>query len=1132
MKRRGGIICALLVFVSLLDTGETIESVKRDNGDSGITSAVTYEYATYSCDAEESSALFTVMANGDQATQPVLSLTSVLDLSGSMAGADRISLMQDTNVFLLKELAELDNPHRFGTVTFSTGTRELVPLDVIRLSSVQGISNTIKGTRAGGSTNLLAGIEEGFKQQTQDRASGHFVRVIFVFTDGRPNGSPEGIVAKAKALVAQRPDVAIYTFGYGSNLDYTLLHRLAEVGRGTASIIKKPEDMATAFGAALAGKCHIITQLALRGVYSVAGLLSQVADSIKYTVTPANGAQVKSVKAGGTIRPVGNGFEVDLGDMQQGELRTAIINFVTAKSCTAAEPVAINGENTNSGTGQGTEDKPDSPTFDRNPKPPPQEPEVVVVAERLRRSVFDERFSQATNALTQGNEAGAIQALESLVKDLEATGMQKKVVWIKRGLEDVKIVLGQLKSTSSTNALTFLIADLYSIWDAITKQRTGSTNQNLQSVKYITTTAKEELSTKAKREVLDIIPPAPFTLSINSAVSQTRKEKGDNIIDVLYALEALPSKKKRPPLSLTVVVDTSQSMNGDAMKKLITTLKRLVDWLDAKEDANVLLGVITYSDAVHELLPLTKLSGIDVPKVKASFEAIQAGGQAKIDAALTKGVNQQLSFARCSGSRVVFLLSSSGSASSSDAIVRSLQSQIGSKKSLLSVYTFAMGNADVKQMEKIAVAGNGQRYILSSPDDIPTSFGDAIGGLLGISAKNIKIMFAPADPAVEIISTFPGGVSQGGGAFNVSEENIFESERREFMVTVRFPESSDPALILSIAVCYVDADTCGVAESTVASIGPGERSPKSMKQRRMERDVAVKLKQASDICMTTTNLEEAIGFVRDANYVVATSATGDYRWALIVDLMHLRGKLRCARDGTETRDSACAQVKALTELFETKRYKCMDSNHFLVSKYYDSDTRKKSRKAMTQRSISQTVCQKSNSAVAELRSQISNWMRDTSSANFDDLYVQTTEHQSRASMQDVTDDVTSGNAFEEHDALTEEVAMSFMRLDDALAHGDITTALTEASIALRRLQESPRHDDDVVYAMADHLLERCQQLLESVDSACYAWYGSDRNTPLAGGLGRVVDKETTEEETKPYGETHDSFFWESNFVAQ
>ena len=861
---------------------------------------------------------------------------------------------------------------------------------------------------------------------------------------------------------------------------------------------------------------------------SVAGLLSQVADSIKYTFTPANGVQLKNVKSSGTIRPIVNGFEVDLGDMQQGEHRTAIIDFVTAKSCTPADPVAINGGNTNSATGQSVEDTPHNPTFDRDPNPPAQEPDVAVVAERLRRSVFDERFRQATDDLTRGNEAGAIRALESLVKDLEATGLVKKVVWIKRGLEDVKRVLGQLKSMSFANSNTFLIADLYSIWDAITKQRTGSTNQNLESVKYIMTAAKEELSTKAKREVLDIIPPARFTLTMTAAVSQMRKEKGDNVIDVLYSLEAPSTKGNRPPLSLTVVVDTSQSMNGEAMKMLIGTLKRLVDWLESKKDANVLLGVITFSDAVRELLPLTKLSGIDVPRVKASFDAIQAGGKAKIDAALTKGVNQQLSFARCSGSRVVFLLANSGSASSSDAIVKSLQSQIGSKKSLLSVYTFAMEHADVVQMEKIAVAGNGQRYIVVSPNDIPISFGDAIGGLLGISAKNIKIMFAPADPAVKIVSTFPQGVPQGHGAFNVSIPNIFESERREFVASVRFAESSDPALILSIAVSYVDADTCGVAESTVASIGPEARSPGSMEQRRMERDVAVKLKQASDVCMTTSNLEEVIGLVREANYVVATSATGAYRWALLVDLMRMRGKLRCARDGTEPRDAACARVKALTELFETERYKCMDSNSFLVAQYYDSDNRQKSRKAMAQRSISTTVCQKSNSAATELRSQIKAWTRDAGSVDFNRFYTQTTEHQSGTSIEDVTGDVTSSYVFEEHDTLAEEVAMSFMRIDDALVQGDIATALTEASIALRRVQESPRRDEDIVYTLANHILERCQKLLESVDGECNA---SDRNTPLAGQLGRVVDEEATEEETKLYGEMQDSF-WETDFVAQ
>ena len=141
--------------------------------------------------------------------------------------------------------------------------------------------------------------------------------------------------------------------------------------------------------------------------------------------------------------------------------------------------------------------------------------------------------------------------------------------------------------------------------------------------------------------MLKIKPVSLFTLSIREAVSETKSEGDDNFIDVMYSLKASSMKGDRPPLSLTVVLDTSQSMSADATKIVVATLKHLVDWIGSKKDADVHLGVITFGGTVRELLPLSKFSAIDIPAVKASFDTIQASGTTRIEDALSMGIDQQ-----------------------------------------------------------------------------------------------------------------------------------------------------------------------------------------------------------------------------------------------------------------------------------------------------------------------------------------------------------------------------------------------------------------------------------------------------------------------------------------------------------
>ena len=254
MKRLCGIF-ALLVLATLSNGQEVNKKSKSRIRNRCTTSKLTYLDDSCECGAMEMTAALKVKARTRNAKKPAVMLTSVMDVSGSMKEA--MELMQKTNTFMVDMLAELREPHKFGVVKFSDDASKVEDLQILTPTSAKKINDAIRRTTVEKSTNLLAGIELGVQQQEQDTGKDPSVRAVFVFTDGKPfKGITDSdkIVARVKELVAKRPDIAIYTFALGTSIDFDLLRRIAEAGRGTLSIIERDDQMGKAFGQALGGK--------------------------------------------------------------------------------------------------------------------------------------------------------------------------------------------------------------------------------------------------------------------------------------------------------------------------------------------------------------------------------------------------------------------------------------------------------------------------------------------------------------------------------------------------------------------------------------------------------------------------------------------------------------------------------------------------------------------------------------------------------------------------------------------------------------------------------------------------------------------------------------------------------------
>ena len=223
---------------------------------SPISASFTNEFEAYSCDAQVVRAVLKVVAQTGGAKRSRVSLTSVMDLSGSMRGKKMRSL-RDTNLYLANKLSKPWSQHKFGVVTFSQNARELVPLEELKPETLPDIQTAINGTATGGRTNIQAGLRVGMEQQINDTDAGKFVRVVFLFTDGKPTfgvRKTDKIIDYVKELVEKSDHkILIYTFAVGNKLEVKLLDGIADVGSGVMYGVANATDMPAAFGSAIGG---------------------------------------------------------------------------------------------------------------------------------------------------------------------------------------------------------------------------------------------------------------------------------------------------------------------------------------------------------------------------------------------------------------------------------------------------------------------------------------------------------------------------------------------------------------------------------------------------------------------------------------------------------------------------------------------------------------------------------------------------------------------------------------------------------------------------------------------------------------------------------------------------------------
>jgi len=218
-----------------------------------------------------------------------LNLSVVVDRSGSMAG-EKLSAVKTA---LSKLIAQLDAKDRLSIVLFDDQVDVLLPSTLV--TDKASISARISDIYERGSTNLAAGLKEGFTQVTKySNQVGVSDRVI-VLTDAIANtGSTDTESFIAQANTAAKSDIGLTVFGVGTDLNQELVLAISKLRGGNYAYLADAERISTVFDQDFD---YLVTPLAY---------------NLKFNLTPAAGFSVRNVYGFPSWTTASTAVEIDV----------------------------------------------------------------------------------------------------------------------------------------------------------------------------------------------------------------------------------------------------------------------------------------------------------------------------------------------------------------------------------------------------------------------------------------------------------------------------------------------------------------------------------------------------------------------------------------------------------------------------------------------------------------------------------------------------------------------------------------------------------------------------------------------------------------------------------------------------
>lgn len=178
------------------------------------------------------------LKNQTNRTKPI-HLAFVIDVSGSMAGEERLEGVKRALKKLLKELHSNDI---VSITTFNGSARVIITAKP--MSKQKLIYEIIDDLQAGGGTSIYEGLQKGYPELEKSKIEGTTNRLVLL-SDGYGSTPIEELISYSQAF--NKKGFELSAIGVGSGYNQALLSQLATVGGGLMHFVGKSNNLDKAF---------------------------------------------------------------------------------------------------------------------------------------------------------------------------------------------------------------------------------------------------------------------------------------------------------------------------------------------------------------------------------------------------------------------------------------------------------------------------------------------------------------------------------------------------------------------------------------------------------------------------------------------------------------------------------------------------------------------------------------------------------------------------------------------------------------------------------------------------------------------------------------------------------------------
>ena len=272
------------------------------------------------------------------------------------------------------------------------------------------------------------------------------------------------------------------------------------------------------------------------------------------------------------------------------------------------------------------------------------------------------------------------------------------------------------------------------------------------------------------------------------------------LVEVVVTATPGPEAVRRSPLNVALVIDRSGSMSGEKLAFAQQAACHALDRLDVHDR----VAVVAYDDQVKLLSPGVAVSDAARVDLKRQINALRPGGQTDLEGGWMRGAQEVAAQATLQKvSRVLLLTDGLANVGITDREELTRHARELAQRGV-STTTLGVGaDYDQELLEAMATEGGGHYYFIGHPRDIPSHFGQEMGEMLTVVARETVLSLEiPTSMAVELLNDLPH--ERDGGLLRLFLRDMFAGERKAFYLKVLTPPgAAGTVLTLNARLLFV-----------------------------------------------------------------------------------------------------------------------------------------------------------------------------------------------------------------------------------------------------------------------------------------------------------------------------------------